>query len=71
MLSPSPVILSEAKNLCISLRINSAKHRLFVGNKRARFLVLLGMTSLADFFTAAERQKTGGQRTPLQDLAAL
>ena len=26
MLSPSPVILSEAKNLRSSLRVNSAKH---------------------------------------------
>ncbi|MGH9359491.1 MAG: hypothetical protein ACRD1O_10010, partial [Terriglobia bacterium] len=28
ILSPSPVILSEAKDLCISLRINSAKNLL-------------------------------------------
>ncbi|MGH9435749.1 MAG: hypothetical protein ACRD06_07085, partial [Terriglobia bacterium] len=54
MLSPSPVILSETKNLRISLRINSAKHLLLVENKSARFLALLGMTPLADFFTAAE-----------------
>ncbi len=55
MLSPSPVILSAEKNLRISLRINSAKHLLLVENKRAGFLALLGMTSLADFFTASER----------------
>ncbi len=59
MLSPSLVILSEAKNLRISLRINSAKQLRFVENKRARFLASLGMTSLADVFTACPALLSG------------
>ncbi|MGH9435018.1 MAG: hypothetical protein ACRD06_03355 [Terriglobia bacterium] len=54
MLNPSPVILSEAKNLCNSLSINSAKRLLFVEYKKARFLASLGMTSLTDFFAPSE-----------------
>ncbi len=34
--------------------LSAAKHLLFFENKRLGFLALLGMTSLADFFTAAD-----------------
>ncbi|MGH9449067.1 MAG: hypothetical protein ACRD11_00845 [Terriglobia bacterium] len=39
-----------------SVMLSGAKHLLFVGNKRVRFLALLGMISLADFFTVSERR---------------
>ncbi|MGH9449466.1 MAG: hypothetical protein ACRD11_02905 [Terriglobia bacterium] len=37
-----------------SVMLSAAKHLLLVENKRAGFLALLGMTSLADFFTASK-----------------
>ncbi len=51
--------------------LSVAKHLLLVENNRAGFLALLGMTSLADYFTASERRKTGGQRPPLQRRTSL
>ena len=44
MLSPSRVILSAAKDLGISLRVNSAKHLLLLIENKSRFFASLRMT---------------------------
>lgn len=54
MLSPFSVILSEAKNLRISFRVDPANHPGIAESKMLRSLASLRMTGLVDFFKASE-----------------